>query len=88
MKKNYQKPVAEIYMMNSELGLMAGSDYVRKMSTVRKRDFIGDDVTDGEFPEIIDLVGDDDDPFGGKGQGTGGNTNRSKDFDLWEDTGW
>lgn len=86
MKKNYQKPLAEVYNMNIEKGILIES-YRQKepdgTRTVRYRNFLDSELGS---PIEIDNYNDGDDPWGNAGQD--GNTNRSKDFDLWDDTGW
>lgn len=85
MKKTYIIPAIEEFKISEKQPLLADS-YKRR---------VGGAVINSTgykiLPEdVIDMSdkGDDYNPFGGHGQGTGGDGTRSKDFDLWDDTGW
>ena len=48
------------------------------------REASGDPTNNGLTPGINDYTGaEGQDPFGGRGQGTGGEGNRAKEMDVW-----
>lgn len=77
MKKTYKQPVTELIVADADVSLMAGSPY-RGQTT----------AGDPEKGMDQDIHKDDgtQDPFGGQGQGEGGNTTRAKghSWDMWD----
>lgn len=81
MKKHYMKPESFQFSIDKGCYLLADS--------IESGRFVdGDPTNTGDGVNIPGVVGETDentDPYGGHGQGSGGNGNRSKYGNLWDD---
>ena len=73
MKKTYLKPNTKLHVVTSRIPLLGDSD----------RSAAGDPTNNG-LPTGIGETGEDTDPFGGHGQGSGGDGTRAKGFGGWD----
>jgi hypothetical protein len=85
MKMIYIKPETYISAIEHQCQLMSSSSV--DTNRVATGDPYGNPTTDGLPTDIVNVDGDNTDPYGGHGQD--GNTNRSKEtYGIWDDFGW
>ncbi len=75
MKRIYIKPQTDCVTYYGDVVMDSSSDSARN---------VGGGPTEEGIPTVVGETGDDTDPYGGHGQGTGGGGNRGKEFDLWD----
>lgn len=73
MKKVYKKPLVKVKSVTYHQPLLGESD----------RSTAGGPNDEG-LPSGVGETGDDTDPYGGHGQGSGGGGNRSKWYNGWD----
>ena len=82
MKKTYIQPATEVTKVDSSISLLSGSE----RPTIRTQTN-GADPGNKDVPYTVYTVTESSDPFGGRGQGEGGMTTRSKynPWSAWDD---
>ena len=77
MKKCYMKPECAVIALGfTESHMLTDSESTRN---------VGGEPTNQGLPGTVGETDENTDPYGGHGQGSGGNGNRSKYGNLWDD---
>ena len=78
MKKHYFKPDSTVIVINFTEGHMLSDSETKRN--------VGGGPTDDSLPGTVGETDEDTDPYGGHGQGSGGDGNRGKiGGGLWDD---